>query len=387
MRVLFMGQTGIDKKRHIETLIGLCKERGVTIDRVFHIGDIMYEESEKTVGRLAEGKILDLPLNQLAVLRRLAFSRIAYETVDMKSVFVNSHAVFRWNNRLFRAYEITEIDTFGPDMIITLIDNVEAVKANLEHMKEQGILPKDARYTLKDLMVWREEEILASEVLADVLKIPHYILGVSLDPQISKTPIETACELVIQPGKRKAYVSYPISEARHVPELWEKVCRFRRTVRSYLTTFDPLMVSEKRLQGILEANPNAPTIRCPLLNGEIELEATDVAAIIPDIDGQIEARDYQLIDQADMIVAYFPEDDKGAPVIAGGVQSEIEHAHSATKDIVIVWEASRHPTPFIGLKVDRQFETLEQLEEFLKEVSKPTGQLQMQFGANCQHPD
>ena len=38
MRVLFMGQTGIDKKRHIETLIDLCKERGVTIDGVFHIG-------------------------------------------------------------------------------------------------------------------------------------------------------------------------------------------------------------------------------------------------------------------------------------------------------------------------------------------------------------
>ena len=72
MRVLFMGQTGVDKKLHVESLATLCGERGVSVD-VFHVGDMMYEASSKTI---AEGKILDLPLDRLGTLRRLAFQRI-----------------------------------------------------------------------------------------------------------------------------------------------------------------------------------------------------------------------------------------------------------------------------------------------------------------------
>ena len=65
MRVLFTGQTGIDKKSHLEALKGFCAQEGRNIDAVFNIGDIMYEESLKAGTPLKEGKILDLPLAQL----------------------------------------------------------------------------------------------------------------------------------------------------------------------------------------------------------------------------------------------------------------------------------------------------------------------------------
>ena len=45
--------------------------------------------------------------------------------------------------------------------------------------------------------------------------------------------------------------------------------------------------------------------------------------IADDIDGQIVARDFKLIDQSDMILIYFPQDVDGRPIIAGGVQSEL----------------------------------------------------------------
>ena len=374
MRVLFMGQTGVDKKLHVESLATLCRERGVSVD-VFHVGDMMYEASSKAI---AEGKILDLPLDRLATLRRLAFQRINEKTAGAENVFVNSHAVFRWNNKLFLAYDISEAEAFRPDMIVTLVDDVEMVKARLEAMKSSGTLPEDTHYTLKDLMVWREEEILASEVLASVLKVPNYVLGVWLDPQVTATPLETVYSLVFQPWKKKTYVSYPISEALSDAELWERVLRYRRIVRSHLTAFDPLMIGEKSLRALYDANPSAQTVACPIRDGEVQLDTAEIADIIPDIDGQIEARDYKLIDQSDTVVAYFPVNRQGGPLIAGGVQSEIEYAHSATKDIIIVWECvDKRPTPFIASKADRMFATLDELEQFLKDDSKPTGQLEM----------
>lgn len=382
MRVLFTGQTGVDKKRHIESLVNICHGKGVTIDGVFHIGDMMYEESGNIGFPLTLGKILDLPQAQLAILRRLAFNRINYESTNMKNVFVSSHAVFRWNNQLFRAYDISEVEAFKPDMVVTLIDDVEMVKCRLERLKADGFLPADTRYTLKDLMVWREEEVLASEILASVLKVPHYVLGVWLDSAITSGPLEVAYSLMFQPWKKKTYVSYPISEAQGNHELWEKVRRFRRLVRFHLTAFDPLMIGEKRLQGMYESDSLSALVMCSLRDGQVELDRSEIAAVIPDIDGQIKSRDYKLIDQADMIVAYFPVNGQGRPLIAGGVQSEIEHAHNMTKGVVIVWEAHSHPTPFIELNVNKKFDGLEQLEQFLKEVSKPTGQLEMLLQEN-----
>ena len=166
MRVLFTGQTGIDKKRHLQALSELCARRGKLVNSVFNIGDIMYEESQKAGKPLQEGKILDLPLAELAVLRRSAFSRISAESSDAQTVFVGSHAVFRWDNKLFRAFELSDFELFRPDAIITFVDDVEAVKLRLDELKDLGELPPDTTYSLKDLMVWREEEILASDMLA-----------------------------------------------------------------------------------------------------------------------------------------------------------------------------------------------------------------------------
>ena len=381
MRVLFTGQTGIDKKSHLEALKGFCAKEGKSIDAVFNIGDIMYEESLKAGTPLKEGKILDLPLAQLGSLRRLAFTRISNQSSAMQNVFVNSHAVFRWNNQLFRAFEFSELEGFDPDLIITLIDDVEAVKMRLDELKGSGSLPAATTYSLKDLLVWREEEMLASEMLASILGVPHYVLGVWLDPEVTSYPLEIAFSLIFEPWKRKAYISYPISDAQAKPEVWAKVLRFRKLTRSYLAAFDPLMISERRLHGLvrggMEENPGAADVVCDVRGKSVRLNLQEIGAIDRDIDGQIVARDYQLIDQAEMIVAYFPLDADGGPLIAAGVQSEIEHAAASTKEVIIVWETPRDPTPFIGQKVDKRFGSLDELETFLKEIGQPTGQLEM----------
>ena len=380
MRVLFTGQTGIDKKIQLQALGEYCAQKGRSIQVIFNIGDIMYAESQRSGLRLAEGKILDLPLAQLGALRRSAFNVVRNEVAEKTNVLVNSHAVFRWNNRLFRAFELPEVRDLRPDVIVTLIDDVEAVKLRLDQFKESGELPPDTRYSLKDLLVWREEEMLASEILASVLETPHYVLGVSLEEEVSTMPLDVMYSLMFEPWKKTSYVSYPISGARSRPDVWEKVVEYRRLARKYLTAFDPLMIDEKRLVDLAQRTADGTDeVECTALGQTVRLSRREIEAIAYDIDGQIVARDYKLIDQSEMIVAYFPVDASGEPLIAGGVQSEIEYAAASTKKVVILWEASREPTPFIGQRGDVLVRSLEELEEHLRSISQQPGQREMQL--------
>ncbi len=385
VRALFMGQTGLAKKSQLDSLAQLCARRGKPIDMVFSVGDIMYEESLIAGKPLQAGKILDIPLAELGILRRLAFTRITYKSSTSNHVFVGSHGVFRWNNQLFKAFELQELQEMNPDLIITLIDDVESVKLRLDDLREGGQLPSSTSYSLKDLLVWREEEILASEMVASVLGVPHYVLGVCLEPEVASEPLEVAYNLMFQPRKRLAYISYPISDAQSKKDIWQKVVQFRKLSRSYLTAFDPLMISEKRLQGIMQAelkqHPDATELVCDVRGRELKLSIDEIAAVMPDIDGQTVSRDYKLLDQSELIVAYFPLDTDGGPLIAGGVQSEIEHASASTKEVVIVWEPSRTPTPFIRQKADVLLTSLDELDEHLKTISPSGGQLEMRMDA------
>ena len=380
MRVLFTGQTGIDKKVQLQALSEYCAQKGRSIQAIFNIGDIMYAESQRSGLRLTEGKILDLPLAQLGALRRSAFNVVRNEVADMTNVLVNSHAVFRWNNRLFRAFELPEVRDLAPDAIVTLIDDVESVKLRLDQFKESGELPPDTRYSLKDLLVWREEEMLASEILASFLEIPHYVLGVSLEEEVSTMPLDVMYSLMFEPWKKTTYVSFPISGARSRPDVWEKVVEYRKLARRYLTAFDPMMIDEKRLVDLAHRSADGTDeVECAALGQTVILSRREIEAIAYDIDGQIVARDYKLIDQSEMIVAYFPADASGEPLIAGGVQSEIEYAAASTKKVVILWEASRDPTPFIGQRGDVLVRSLEELEEHLRSISQQPGQREMQL--------
>lgn len=212
------------------------------------------------------------------------------------------------------------------------------------------------------------------------------MLGLALDSAVSDYPLEVAHRLLFQRWKKRAYVSYPISDAQSKPRVWRQVGNFRRLVRQHLTAFDPLMIDEKRLQGLLaEQRPTGAArqhLVCEVRGRRVKLSRAEVEGALADIDGQIVARDYKLIDQAEMVVAYFPRDLDGGPLIAAGVQSEIEHAAASTKQVVIVWESQRDPTPFIGKKVDVRLSTLAELERFLGELnqrSQPPSQIEMSF--------
>ena len=126
---------------------------------VCHVGDMMYAEAPDVV----PGRILDLPRPRLDLLRRSVFKDILRLAEKADNLLVNTHATFRWRHGLFPAFDHDQMVDLDADLYITLVDNVDAVHERLtrEH---------DVAHTLKDILVWREEEILATEVMARIIR-------------------------------------------------------------------------------------------------------------------------------------------------------------------------------------------------------------------------
>jgi adenylate kinase len=345
MRAVVTGQIGVDKKPYLKAVADLGGARGTKID-LFHLGDLMYREAPD----VRPGRILDLPLSRLTTLRRAAFKDVIAGSLpakDHRNVIVNTHATFRWRHGLFPAFDFDLMRKLEPDMFICIVDNVEVVHHRL-HQEH------DIDATLKDCMVWREEEILATEMLADALGCRNSFYILSRGRQADT--VETALRLMTRPDMKKVYPSFPMSHVVDMPDVLAEIDDFRAQLAKHFIAFDPGDVDEKLLleralaaarkgEDRIEVAPHsfggrsdAPTLR---------VSVREVLDIAGDIDGQIYMRDFKLVDQSDMIVSLIPELPGGVPGLSSGVERELHHAFEHTKEVYVVWKPKKSPSPFI----------------------------------------
>ncbi|MEM9374373.1 MAG: ATP-binding protein, partial [Planctomycetota bacterium] len=196
MRAIVTGQVGMDKKPYLNGVARFAGGQGESLP-LFNVGDMMYEEARD----IRDGRILDLPLSRLTSLRRAAFKDIIAESRDMESMMVNTHATFRWRHGLFSAFDFDQITKLAPDLFICLVDNIEVVHQRLheEH---------DIDATLKDCMVWREEEILATELMSQAIPgSKFYIVSRGRFASTERTMFRLLC----RPEMKKVYPSFPMS--------------------------------------------------------------------------------------------------------------------------------------------------------------------------------
>lgn len=319
-------------------------EQGESLE-LFHIGDLMYQEARD----VKPGRILDLPLSRLNSLRRAAFKDAIMGAQDHENVIVNTHATFRWRHGLFSAFDFDQIVAFKPDLFICLVDNIEVVHERLhaEH---------DVDANLKDLMVWREEEILATELMSQAVPGSKFYI---VSRGRHETTERTMFRLVTRPDLMTVYPSFPMSHVVGMPDVQAEIDQFRDALAEHFITFDPGDVDEKLLldRGV-EAAKNGQDFfdhEVVALGGEakgakdapIRMKTRDVLDIAGDIDGQIYMRDFKLIDQADMIVSLVPELPGGTPGLSSGVERELQHAFEHAKEVYVVWKPAKPPSPFI----------------------------------------
>jgi len=349
VRVVLTGQVGVEKKPFLEKVRSIAAERGHDLT-LCNVGEMMYREAPDVVS----GRILDLPRTRLNSLRRAVFKDVLNTAEKADNVIVNTHATFRWKHGLFEAFDFDHMKAFDADLYITLVDNVDSIHQRL-------IRDHDVPHSLKDIMVWREEEILATEILAHALGGHgcYYVLARGEDAATAGSLVS----LMFESDKKKIYPSFPMSHVMDMPDVLAEIDAFRLALAENFICFDPGDLDEKRL--LFEAGEATKKGEDQItldVNGEpLTFDVREVTSVARDIDGQIYARDFKLIDQSDMIVSYVPELPGGIPGLSSGVERELQHAFEGTKEVYVIWRPAKEPSPFITETATRVFTSVEEL--------------------------
>jgi adenylate kinase len=356
MRALVTGQVGVDKGPYLELLKEQAQKQGLDLE-VCHVGRMMYKEAPD----VPPGRILNLPITRLNSLRRAVFKEILSIAQRRQHVVVNTHATFRWRHGLFAAFDFDQIKEFAADLYLTLVDNVETVHQRLsrEH---------DLDHSLKDILVWREEELLATEIIAKITRGHGHFYMLSRGRNVPT--VQTAWRLMFEPQRKKAYLSFPMSHVTDLPRTLAQIEAFKAEMVGRLTCFDPGDVDEFALQAqALAALADGQTsLNVNTCEGPLTLKPADVAQVSGDIMGQIYARDFKMIDQSDMIVSLIPELASGKPALSSGVERELHHAYEGGKEVYVIWACSATPSPFITETATRLFKsTAEALDHFRRQ--------------------
>ena len=275
-------------------------------------------------------------------------------------LIVNTHATFRWRHGLFHAFDFDQLKQLNADLYITLLDNAESVhqRLNREH---------DIDHTLKDIMVWREEELLATEILANIIKGHGNFYMISRGR--AEPTYKSVYRLMFEGHKKKVYPSFPMSHVMDLPDTLAEIDRFRAILAEHFVCFDPGDVDEFVLHttALKALEEGRTTVEVQAADGPITLKTTDVAQISGDIMGQIYARDFKMVDQSDMIVSLVPELPNGKPGLSSGVERELHHAFEGGKEVYVVWACRGTPSPFITETATRVFKNLDEaLDHFRK---------------------
>lgn len=345
---------GLDKKSYLEEVCRLAEQNSKEVV-LCNVGNMMYAEAPD----IPPGRILDISLKRLHSLRRSVFKDIIAKARQAPNLIINTHATFRWRHGLFPAVDFDQMRQIKADMYICLIDGVPAM--------HQRLLAQHAiDHTLKDLIVWREEEIICTEMLCKGIddKIPFYCLARGCEEDTTRTFYRLAFER----QAKRAYLSFPMTAVARMETVVEEINAFRVQMKERFVCLDPGDLEEAYLP--MEAErarfDGRDVMDVKTSDGTVRLKTDEVRQIERDINSQIYARDFLLIDQADMIISFIPAQPDGRAAISSGVERELQHAHEAAKEVYVIWTAQQHPSVFVTQTANKVFSSVREALDFFQ---------------------
>ena len=381
MRTIVTGTVGLDKGDFLDKVRTRAAADGDDV-RIWHVGAQMYAEAPD----VAPGRILDLPLARLHQLRRSVVKDILSRSEQEAHLIVNTHATFRWKHGLFPGFDFDQFARLDADIYVCMMDTVDMVHARL-------LRDHEADHSLKDLLVWREEETLATELLMMGCSLgqshrnpvtERHLLGAGDQgkPKFFTMAIGRNCStvemfyrLVFQPSIPKVYIGFPMTHVADNSEVQAEIDEFRQAIRRHFTVFDPADMEEYQLyrDARTASEQGQKVIELELLGEKMRFDVAEIMQVAGDIHAQLYARDFMLIDQADMIISYIPEMGDGKPGLSSGVERELQHAHEATKEVYVIWRAQTSPSPFITETATRVFNNTEAAMEYFSDAGYLNG--------------
>jgi adenylate kinase len=355
MIIVVTGMVGLDKKSYLQEVCRLAQRNNKEV-RLCSVGDMMYAEAPD----IPPGKILDISLKRLHSLRRSVFKDIIAKARQAPNLIVNTHATFRWRHGLFPAVDFDQMRQLKADMYVCLIDSVTTMH---QRLLEQHTI----EHTLKDLIVWREEEIIGTEMLCKGIddKMPFYCLALG----VAEDTTQTFYRLAFEQDSKKAYLSFPMTAVARLDAVVQEIHAFRTAMKELFVCLDPgdLEEADLPLEARQAQEAGADTMTVTTFGREVRLNVDEVRQIERDINSQIYARDFLLIDQADMIISFIPALPDGRAAISSGVERELQHAHEAAKEVYVIWSARQNPSVFVTQTATALFASVDEALEFFRQ--------------------
>lgn len=414
MKVVVVGQSGINKMNYLREVERYSRDRGKKV-KIYNISEEMKEEYYRAFKKNVNmEKILQLEMGELTLLRRNALRRLIANSKEEENSILNTHMVFRSNFGLFYGFDIDLLREFNPDVFITIIDDIDEIQRRL--------LKRGKKLTLRDILHWREEEMITSDIVVNFLKeslrkeIKHYVIARAHSPEV-------IYKIIFEADRYKTtYLSFPITGLSEEDK--PKVEKYKKLVKKYFIAFDPYKIYERYLISALASleddieryvkrilkdipfshlqniEPESTFIKKlsqeeikdiirsklkikikntrPEREDEIigsrevinEFEVGEIESLKEGIDGRIIFRDFFLIDQSELFMMYIDVDkNTNRPRISAGCQTELKYAYNKTKEIFIICKNIKDLSPWVTRFVpeSNQFSDLEEFFEELKE--------------------
>lgn len=352
MILLGTGITGSGRARYLEGVRELASGEGREVDMV-DVGPSMFDKARELGVDIPGDKILDLDEIALRFLRATVFEGIVHRADGYggfgseKDMFISLHMSFRWRKYIMPAFDYNYLNDVAPDIFVTVIDSIASIRRRIDSYPE--LRHWRERLTLKELLIWQDEEVFITSMVASILSKPFYMIPYSKPygdrpyPRLLRDIIydyELPRGLGERPRKRKAYLSYPMTHVKNVPDFVERKDEFvEKLEKNNIIVFDPMMVEDYALIDAAREAGDRERVWVDAFNVEIPVsEIMDAEEYIRD---STIARDYRFIDQSDMVIIFYPTSQ-----LSPGVLSEMIYGFTHMKR-VYTYFTEKDISPFL----------------------------------------
>lgn len=262
--------------------------------------------------------------------------------------FLGMHASYFRRSRFFSPIDWDEIRRLQPSGFVTLIDDAYIIHKRVRQ-REEIREPTQSYLKLRDILMWRSVEVLTTDMLSRNLLQPrpdHIREGYQAprnDVVAVKHPPSMLHDLLFRRDQVRVYSCHPISSTRTRPEVVQAINTFKLKLHNEFVVFDPITIDEKIMHFpqhvigesivlTLDDRWPIPFASClsPTRAEEypVELPVHEVQEIQEDVDNHIEARDFRMIDQSNVLAAWRPHFGQRHH---DGVEKELTHARQVAR--------------------------------------------------------
>ncbi len=364
MIVVGTGITGVGRTHYLRSVAEYSRQNGISAD-VVDIGPRMFEKASSLRIKIPGDKILDLDTTTLRFLRATVFEEITSYVDDYrgfdKDLMISLHMSFRWSKVLMPAFDYYYLNKIKPDIYCSLIDSVGNILRRLE--EEPDLAHWKDKLSVKEILIWLDEEMFTTEIVADILGAPHYMLPSSASPSLMYDVVNMVEKPIMRgerPRKLKAYISYPMTMTKGDVEFEESRRELvERLKREGVIIFDPAMIEDMLL---LERAREADSNNFYIEEYGIYISREEVLDAEKYIIDHTVHRDYRFIDQSDMVIVYYPVKE-----LSAGVLSEMIYAHTHMKNVYALF-TQKDVSPFFLNYSTKIFRDIDSLVEFISNL-------------------